>query len=123
MKQRKVTRMWHPGPLETKCLSHLDSPEGWKILGHAMPPTNEVLPWSPFQKIFAINFAQFTLLFVALFFMIEKVSGMSFAEIKEDAVYGVGGALVVSAFLGAYVMHLYRRSWNRRARSMVFGRV
>jgi len=113
-----VSKSWYPNPLEIKCLAHLDSPGGWKILGRDMPPTTEVLPWSPFQRIFFINFTQFALILAVLFFFLEKGSGMSFSDIQDDLPYGLGIAGFLALVLGLYVMHLYRRSWNKRARSL-----
>ncbi|AIE84526.1 hypothetical protein [Fimbriimonas ginsengisoli] len=114
-----MSKMWHPSPLEVKCLSHLDSAAGWKILGRERPPETDLLPWSPFQRIFLINFVQFALVLTLVFFLVENASGVGFGEIREDLPYGLGGVVVLASLLGAYVTYLYRRSWNKRARSLM----
>lgn len=110
--------VWHPSPIELKCLRHLDAAENWKILKSEKPPKTDVLPWRPFRQIFVINFIQFALIMSALFVFIEMGSGQSLRDVQEDLPYGLGFAVVFAIALGMYVTHLYRRSWNRRARSL-----
>lgn len=110
--------VWHPSPMELKCLRHLDATENWKILGREKPPKTDVLPWRPFRQIFVINFIQFVLILSVLFFLLETGSGMTMRDIQEDLPYGLGIAALFAIGLGLYVTHLYRRSWNRRAHSL-----
>lgn len=111
-----MSQPWIPTPIERKCLQHLDEPANWTILRSHRPDERDVLPWSPFRRIWVINFVQYLLILAAIFVGLESTVIARFAEIATDL--PVGGVVValVAAILAAYVTHLYRRSWNRRAR-------
>lgn len=104
--------------MESTCLSHLDHAENWKILRRPRPEEDVIQGWSPFIAIFGINLAQFTLILGLLFVGLEFSQGGGLASLREDALIGSGVVVGVASLLAGYVTHLYRRSWNRRARKM-----
>ena len=107
---------WTPNSLEQNCLRHLDSDENWvRILGRPRHDESESQSWSPFTRIFAINITQFSFVFSALFILLEYGMMGSFGAVIEDLVVGVIFVALCSIGMAAYVTHLYRRSWNRRA--------
>jgi len=111
-----MSRAWAPNSLEEKCLRHLDVPENWRILRSQRPAETELLGWKPFLRIFVFNFVLFVVVLTALFFAVELSSGSGLADVREDLPYGLAGVAAFAIALGFYVMHLYRRTWNRRAR-------
>ena len=111
-------RDWNPNSVESTCLSHLDHAENWKILRRPRPEEDVIQGWSPFIAIFGINLAQFTLILGLLFVGLEFSQGGGLASLREDALIGSGVVVGVASLLAGYVTHLYRRSWNRRARKM-----
>ncbi len=113
-----MSRVWSPNPMERKCLEHLDASGSWRILNYERPDEAEVLSWRPFGRIFAFNFVLFAAILALLFFVLELSSGVAPSDLREDLPFGLGGVLVLSAALGVYATHLYRRSWNGRARSL-----
>jgi len=110
---------WIPNAVELKCLRHLDPEENWSgILRQPKPPESQRLGWGPFRLIFVINMIQFTPILAILFVSLELTFGGGVTSLREDAL--VGSAIVVglAAIMATYVTYLYRRSWNRRARSL-----
>jgi hypothetical protein len=109
---------WQPNSLERTCLSHLDSPENWEnILKRPIPPQTQILPWTPFLKIFAFNLLLFTVVLGALLTVI-LVGTSGPQSLSEDLPIFIGFVLTSASFVAAYSTHLYRRSWNRRAKSL-----
>jgi len=102
--------------MELKCLQHLDAPNSWDILRTAKPSEDDVLAWRPFRRVFGFNWILFSVVFVSLFFILEKSGGMGWADIREDMPYGLSLMFVLATGFAAYVTYLYRRSWNNRAR-------
>lgn len=113
-----MSKTWLPSELERKCLSHLDAPGGWGILRREEPPQDQVLPWSYFRRIFGFNLALFGGILTALFLFLEMTSGMTSADVRADLPVGILVVLLLAVALGLYVTHLYRRSWNGRARHL-----
>jgi hypothetical protein len=111
-------RDWNPNSVESTCLSHLDHVENWKILRRPRPEDDVIQGWSPFVAIFGINVVQFTLILGLLFVGLEFSQGGGSASVKEDALIGGAAVVAVASILAGYVTHLYRRTWNRRARKM-----
>jgi hypothetical protein len=105
-----------PSDLERKCLSHLDAPDSWSILRREKPEQMQVLPWSYFRRVFGFNFLLFGGILTAIFFFLETTSGMTASDIRADLPLGLLIVLLIAAAMGLYVTHLYRRSWNGRAR-------
>lgn len=110
-----MRKTWVPSAMERKCLQHLDAPGSWNILREERPDNAEILPWRPFRRIFGFNLTLFSVVLVALFFLVELASGMGATEIMDDLPYGLGFSLLVAIGLSLYVMNLYRKTWNRRA--------
>lgn len=109
---------WQPNSLERTCLTHLDSPENWEnILKRPIPPQTEILPWTPFLKIFGFNLLLFTVVLGALLSVI-LVGTSGPQALAEDLPILIGFILVSACGVAAYSTHLYRRSWNRRAKSL-----
>lgn len=107
---------WVPSELEKKCLDHLDHADNWTIL-HEERPTEELeLPWRPFRRIWWINFAQYFVILGLLFAGLESTVVSSWSDAVPDLPGGIAGVIFLAGALAAYVTHLYRRSWNRRAR-------
>ena len=104
--------------MEQKCLQHLDAPGSWKVLRTSTPDRSDVLNWRPFRRVFGFNFMLFAIVFTAIFFALETTAEAGIAGIKEDLPYGIGAAIVLTVSMAAYVTHLYRRSWNKRAREI-----
>jgi hypothetical protein len=111
-----MVKRWSPTSLESKCLQHLDAAGSWEMLRAATPSVDDVLPWRPFRRVFGFNFGLFLAVFVGIFFVIEIPMATDAASIREDLPYGMAGALILTVLFSAFVMHLYRQSWNRRAR-------
>jgi hypothetical protein len=103
--------------MERKCLSHLDRVENWEYLHYPRPGEDEILPWKPFFPIFRYNLLLFTIVFALLFLLILFGSGVSERERSEDLLPGVAIVLALSIAFAFYVAHLYRKTWNRRART------
>jgi len=99
-------------------LERLDAPGAWEILKAERPNEDEVLPWRPFRRIFVFNFILFGLLLTLLFFGLEVASSTLPEDIRQDAPAGLGVVAAMATGFGLYVTHLYRRSWNGRARSL-----
>jgi hypothetical protein len=118
MKDRTMRKSWVPSPLEQKCLQHLDAPGSWKVLKTSLPQETDVLNWRPFRRIFGFNLVLFSIVFIAIFFGLERTVETDALGIKEDLPYGMGVALLLAVSFAFYVTHLYRRSWNSRARSI-----
>lgn len=109
---------WQPNSLERTCLSHLDSPENWEnILKRPIPPQTEILPWTPFLIIFGFNLLLFTVVLGALLSVI-LVGTSGPQALAEDLPILIGFILISATGVAAYSTHLYRRSWNRRAKSL-----
>ena len=110
----KESKPWRPSLLEKRCLQHLDSEENWRLLNRSKPPPEEELPWKPFGYIFRINI----FLFAVVFAILGVLGGVASASLNLEWIVGTvvfgGFAAAFMAFLSAF---LYRRSWNRRARS------
>ena len=66
--------------------------------------------------MFAFNFGLFLAVFVGIFFVIEITMSTDSSSIREDLPYGMAGAVLLTVLFSAFVMNLYRQSWNRRAR-------
>jgi hypothetical protein len=113
-----LSEYWIPTPLEQKCLRHLDEPENWTILRRERPDSREVLPWAPFRRIFAINFVQYASILALIFVGLESASASTIGEVIADLPYAVPVVVLIASVLSLWVTHLYRRSWNRRARSL-----
>lgn len=113
-----MSRIWRPNQLERKCLEHLDAPGAWEILKAERPSEDEILSWRPFRRIFAFNFVLFGVLLTALFLGLEVASGTLPADIRQDLPWGLAIVAGIAIGFGLYVTHLYRRSWNGRARSL-----
>ena len=111
-------RDWTPNSVEATCLSHLDHEENWKILRRPRPEEDVIQGWLPFGPIFVINVVQFTLILGLLFVGLEFSQGGGISSLREDALIGTGAVVAIASLLAGYVTHLYRRSWNRRARKM-----
>ena len=110
---------WIPNSMELKCLRHLDPEENWTgILRQPKPPESEQLGWAPFRVIFGINMLQFTPILAILFVSLELTFGGGVSSLREDALVGSGIVVGLAAIMASYVTYLYRRSWNRRARSL-----
>lgn len=102
--------------MEKKCLRDLDSEENWtRILRQPRPDQTTKLDWKPFWRIYIINLVQFLLALTFIFFSLEVGLGTGIAGFKEDFAIGMTSVGVFAISLAAYVTHLYRRSWNRRA--------
>lgn len=105
--------------MEEKCLRHLDSSENWTlVLKREKPDEWEILPWTPFWRIFVINFVQFVLVFGLLFVVYEYGLTGGQGSIKEDLPIGLSAVTTLTFGFALYVTGLYRRCWNRRARSL-----
>lgn len=109
-----MSRPWKPSFLESRCLQQLDVAENWRILDREQPPIDEILPWTPFVRIFWFNWAVFGVLFAAI--------GVGFAVALDSTnltVIGLGGAsgVVAGAVMAIGATNIYRRAWNRRAKS------
>ena len=113
-----MNRRWTPSPLEAKCLQHLDAPGSWEALRSATPDDSDVLSWRPFRRVFGFNFFLFLVVLLGLFFGLEKVMSTDPSDLQNDWPYGVGFSFGLAVLLGAYVTHLYRQSWNKRARQI-----
>ncbi len=111
-------RDWNPNSVESTCLSHLDHVENWKILRRPRPEEDATQGWIPFFPIFVINLVQFTGILGLLFVGLEFSQGGGITSLREDALIGGTAVVAVASLLAGYVTHLYRRSWNRRARKM-----
>lgn len=107
-----------PSPMEQKCLQHLDAPGSWAVLRTDKPDETDVLSWRPFRRVFAFNFVLFGIILTGIFLVLETKAGARLSDIEEDLPYGLGAVALLAATLGLYVTHLYRRSWNGRARSL-----
>lgn len=115
----RMSRVWIPSPLEQKCLRHLDTPGSWEVLRTAAHDEEEILSWRPFRRVFLFNMTLFAPILIAIFLLLEWKADAGPSEIFADLPVGLGVVLFLAAFLSIYVMHLYRRSWNRRARSRI----
>ena len=113
-----MRKNWVPSPLEQKCLQQLDAPGSWKMLKTSLPHESDVLSWRPFRRIFGFNLVLFSIVFIAIFFGLERTAETDALGIKEDLPYGMAIALALTVSFAFYVTHLYRRSWNRRAYSI-----
>lgn len=109
-----MNKPWYPTPIERKCLQQLDTPNSWTILRTDPPEPEDILPWRPFRVVFFFNLVLFVVVLVGLFVVLEVVGDPS--GFREDAPYGLAISLVLAAGFSLYATHLYRRSWNRRAR-------
>lgn len=109
-------KTWMPSELERKCLSHLDAPGSWQVLRRAEPERDQVLPWSYFQRVFGFNLLLFGGILTAIFLFLEFSSGVSAADVRADLPAGFAIVFGLAILMGLYVTHLYRRSWNGRAR-------
>jgi hypothetical protein len=95
-----------------------NSPENWEtILKRPIPPQTQILPWTPFLKIFALNLLLFTVVLGALLTVI-LVGTSGPQALSEDLPILIGFILISASFVATYSTHLYRRSWNRRAKSL-----
>lgn len=112
-----MSEPWIPDALEQKCLEHLDAPGGWRMLHYEPPEPDQVLPWTPFRRIFLYNVALFAAVLTGVYVVIELGLGGGIAGVREDLGFGALFVGVLATLLALYSMHLYRRSWNRRARS------
>ena len=52
---------------------------------------------------------------------LEVASGVTLTDVREDLPIGGGVVMSLAAALGLYSAHLYRRSWNGRARYLSRG--
>lgn len=111
-----MSQIWIPTPLERKCLSHLDEPANWAILRRDRPDERALLNWTPFWRIWLINFVQYVLILALLFVGLESTVVSRFSEVASDLPIGTATVVLIASLLAGYVTHLYRRSWNRRAR-------
>lgn len=112
-----VQHPWVPNEMQRRCLTHLDQPRAWEMLGRPQPEQDDLLPFGFFTRIFWMNFPVFVLLLTGIFVLLELVNA-SFADLKQDAPFGLPMAAIIAAALALYVMNLYRTSWNGRARSL-----
>jgi len=113
-----IPRAWTPTELERKCLQHLDAPGSWKLLKADQPTITDILSWTPFRRIFAFNFVLFAVVLTAIFFGLESVGGTESSDLRADLPYGLGIAAILAVGFSAYTVHMYRHSWNGRARSL-----
>jgi hypothetical protein len=105
-----------PSSIELKCLRQLDHVENWEILKRERPSESEILHWRPFIRIFWFNFALLSTLLAMALFLVDWKSGASIEDIKGDGPFGAAVTVGIAGIMSIYVTHLYRRSWNRRAK-------
>jgi len=113
-----MSKAWFPTQLEQKCLRQLDAPGSWQFLKVEPPEATDILRWRPFRRIFVFNFSLFALIMFVFFLLLERSVGGGVEGVQDDLPYGLGATFVLALALGFYSTHLYRRSWNRRARSL-----
>ncbi len=117
-RRKAASAVWRPSATERKCLQHLDSPGGWKMLRVTRPEESDVLSWRPFRRIFGFNLVLFLVIMTIVFVGLEITTGADREGIREDLPYGIAGVVLIATALAAYSARLYRRSWNRRAHSI-----
>lgn len=73
------------------------------------------IPWAPLGRIFGFNLT----LFVPIFGVLTVLGWQASGEAFDAAGFATVGAatLVLGAGMAAYATSIYRRAWNRRARS------
>lgn len=107
---------WSPNSLETQCLRHLDSTENWEnVLKRPKPLESEHLSYRPFIKIFFINIVFFSTI-VTVLLSVVAIGTLGISGLREDLPLFFGFVSTVTIIMAAYTTHLYRRSWNRRAK-------
>ena len=104
--------------MEEKCLRQLDRPGSWEYLKADKPAESDPISWRHVRRIFAFNLVVFLVVFVVLTGLIGVTSGADAAEFREDLPGAVAIVLAISCVMAFYVANLYRRTWNRRARSL-----
>ena len=114
-----MSQPWIPSDIEKKCLTHLDAPNAWTLLRRDPPNQEDILPWTYFSRVFVFNFPIFATILTAIFLGLELANGSNKAYILEDLPYGLAAVIVIATALSLYVTHLYRKSWNGRAKHLV----
>lgn len=114
-----MSKSWLPSELERKCLSHLDAPGSWGVLRREEPAQDQVLPWNYFRRVFGFNLVLFGPILIGLFLVLELTSGMPAADIRAELPIGIMIASIMATGMSLYVTHLYRKSWNGRARHLL----
>ena len=84
------------------------------MLDRPMPGVEEELPWKPFRYIFFLNLVVFVAVFGPIAELLLALSG----PVSVDWFFiTLALSLLPALLMACFATNLYRRSWNRRARS------
>lgn len=114
-------KRWVPSNMEQRALEHLGTEEAWRWLGQERPDESQPVGWKPFRRIFGFNLLVFLPIFVGLAAFGWRALAADDPNMALDAptvLTLMAVVLLPSALMALVATGLYRRSWNRRARSL-----